>query len=119
VSSLNRITSFVRNRFLNSKTEKDISHIAGFGSAAWNLIMSIYKSGWNALSINKHNRTFCQYISAQFKPNIKVSASHKKEQNPGKKADISRTSSFISLKPSMKDLAKSKFHKDKGKKPIK
>ena len=59
VSFLNRITSFVRNKFLNSKTEKDISHIVGFGSAAWNLIMFIYESDWNALSINKYNRTFC------------------------------------------------------------
>jgi len=29
--SLNRIVSFVRNRFLNGKMEKDIPHIAGFG----------------------------------------------------------------------------------------
>jgi len=29
--SLNRIASFVRNRFLSGKMEKDIPHIVGFG----------------------------------------------------------------------------------------
>ena len=37
-TSLHRITSFIRNRFLNRKTEKDILHITGFGHTAWNLI---------------------------------------------------------------------------------
>ena len=32
-TSLSRITSFVRNRFLDIKIEKDILHIAGFGYA--------------------------------------------------------------------------------------
>ena len=43
-TSLNRIASFVRNRFQDGKPEKDILHIAGFGYAAWNLISSIYES---------------------------------------------------------------------------
>jgi len=42
IISLNRIASFVRNRFLDRKKEKDI---AEFGYATWNLILSIYKSG--------------------------------------------------------------------------
>jgi len=37
-TSLYKITSFMKNRLLNRKTEKDIPHIVGFGYAAWDLI---------------------------------------------------------------------------------
>jgi len=44
-SLLYRIILFVRNKFLNGKTEKNIFHIAGFGYTACNLISSIYELG--------------------------------------------------------------------------
>jgi len=57
-TSLHRIASFIKNRLLNRKTEKDISHIVGFGYAAWDLISFIYELGWDVLTANKNNRTF-------------------------------------------------------------
>jgi len=39
--------------------------------------------------------------------------------NPGKKADISKVSPSISLRPSKKILAMSKYYKDKEKNPVK
>ena len=76
IISLNRIASFVRNRFLDRKKEKDI---AEFGYATWNLILSIYKSGWDSLTANDNNRTFHQCVLAQFRPrNPKNDLSYKK-----------------------------------------
>ena len=48
--SLFRIAEFVKQRHLGDKTEKDIPHISELGFAAWNLISSIYESGWDALT---------------------------------------------------------------------
>ena len=62
-TSLHKITSFVRNIFLDRKTEKDIPYITSVGYTAWDLISSIYESGWNELT-DKNNKTFCQYILA-------------------------------------------------------
>lgn len=71
-------------------------------------------------SVNEYNRTFHQCILVQFKlNNTKINASHKKEsQNLSKKADISRIFPLIFLRQSKKNLAKSKFYKEKGKKPV-
>jgi len=57
-TSLFRIAEFVKQRHLGGKTEKDIPHISEFGFAAWNLISSIYESGWDALTANIDSRTF-------------------------------------------------------------
>jgi len=57
-TSLFRTAEFVKQRHLGGKTEKDISHISEFGFAAWNLISSIYESGWDALTANIDSRTF-------------------------------------------------------------
>ena len=40
-----------------------------FGSVAWELINTIYKSGWNNLTVNSKNKTFQQYIFSQFNKN--------------------------------------------------
>jgi len=55
-TSLFRIAEFVKQRHLGGKTEKDIPHISEFGFAAWNLISSIYESGWDALTANIDSR---------------------------------------------------------------
>jgi len=53
--------------FLGTKHKKNISLIGSIRFMAWNLISSIYKSGWNKLMANKNNFTFCQCIAAQVK----------------------------------------------------
>ena len=45
LSSLLKITEFVRQRNLGGKIEKDILYIAEFGHAVWKLILSIYELG--------------------------------------------------------------------------
>ena len=57
-SLLYRIILFVRNKFLNGKTEKNIFYIAGFGYAVCDLISSIYELGWDILTANDNNNSF-------------------------------------------------------------
>ena len=72
--------------------------------------MAIYEYNWNKLTANKNNRSFKQYVSAQFNrtsvKNIILNSVFK-----GKQANNSRISSFIPPKPSKSVLAKSKFFK--------
>ena len=72
--------------------EKDILHIAEFGHAAWKLILSIYKSEWDALTANKDK-------------------DKKESVNPSKLANVSRISHPVLQRPNKKVLEKSKFYK--------
>jgi len=66
VYSLLRIATFVRQRHLGDKSDKDISQIANFGHATWDLISAIYEAGWNKLSINNNNRSLYQHVASKF-----------------------------------------------------
>jgi len=92
---LYRITLFVRNKFFNGQTEKDISHIAGFGYAICNFISSIYKLEWDTLTANNNNNSFHQYTSAQKLKNTRKDLNKKKEIS--KTAEISRVSPLFPL----------------------
>ena len=61
---LHRISFFIRNKNLNSKTEKNTLHITRFGQIAWNLISFIYKAEWDKLMVNSNNKTFKQCVLA-------------------------------------------------------
>jgi len=116
-TSLYRIGFFIRNRNFNDRTKKDISYILEFVQAAWNLILFIYKAEWDIPTVNGNNKTFRQYILAQFIPK-----NSKKNIIKGKVSDkldnalnISRVPPSISPRPSKKVLEKSKFYKSKEK----
>lgn len=55
---LQRIATFIKQRPLGNKNSQDISQISEFGFAAWNLISSIYNSGWDKLIPDNNSRTF-------------------------------------------------------------
>jgi len=52
-----KMANFIRNRVFLGQTEKNIPAIVGFGQAAWNLILSIYKLEWKNLKTNNNNRS--------------------------------------------------------------
>ena len=60
-----RIAAFIRQYKLY-KTTKDIPQISEFSFIAWDFLSAIYKFGWNKLIANKDQKSFRQYISAQF-----------------------------------------------------
>ena len=49
---------FIKNRELDSKTKKNISHIVGFDQVAWVLISSINNVGWDKLIVSNCNIAF-------------------------------------------------------------
>ena len=61
--SLNRIVKFIGEYLLGNKNAKDIPPILDSSVAAWRLISTIYKAGWNKLIANNKNYTFYQYVS--------------------------------------------------------
>ena len=69
------------------------------------------------LTANENNKTFHQYISAQFKPNTtkKLEVKNKGSFKPTKEINISGISPPISPRLSKKVLEKSKFYKEKDK----
>ena len=86
------ISSLIRNRELDSKTKKDIPHIAGFGQVVWALILFINKVGWNKLIVSNYNMAFWQCVLAKFKSNKPKYNKIKKmnTNNKDKKTEISR-----------------------------
>ena len=110
---LYRITAFVRQQKLEDKTADNISQIAEFGFAVWNLLLAIYKLGQVKLAVSK-NKTFRQSISLQFNKmctnNMALSKLSSSKSTKEKKVDISRVPSPISSRPSKSILAKSKFY---------
>ena len=67
--------------------------------------------------VNSNNKTFRQYVIAWFKPknSDKNNIKGKTLDKPGKRLNIFRISSPISLRLSKKILEKLKFYKNKGK----
>ena len=64
--SLQRIATFIKQRPLGDKDGQDIPQISGFSFAAWDLISSIYNSGWDKLLVDDKSRTFRQCVVSQF-----------------------------------------------------
>jgi len=57
--SLQRITTFIKQRPLGDKDGLDIPQISDFSFAAWDLISAIYNSGWDKLLADNNSlRTF-------------------------------------------------------------
>jgi len=107
--SLQRIATFIKQRPLGDKDGQDIPQISGFGFAAWDLIFSIYNSGWDKLLVDDKSRTFRQCVASQFNrkdiPSTKVN-------NKTNLANISRIPPPIPPRPSASVLAKIKHHKN-------
>jgi len=58
VCSLRRIATFIQQRPLGDKSSQDIPQISEFGFIAWDLISSIYSSGWDKLIADNNLKTF-------------------------------------------------------------
>ena len=103
ICSLLRITSFIKQRPLGNRSDKNISQIIEFGFAVWKFINTIYKSGWDKLTTNNKEITFRQYISSQFnkKPAKNLNS------GKGKQTDILRI--FPSIPPKLSVVAITKY----------
>jgi len=108
--SLLRIAAFIKQQKLEDKIVENILQIAEFGFVAWKFLSVIYEASLDKLAVSKNNKSFRQYVSAQFnKIPSKIIFSNKLVK--GKQVDISRISLPISPRPSKNILVKSKFFK--------
>jgi len=107
--SLQRIATFIKQRPLGDKNSQDIPQISEFGFAAWDLVSSIYSSGWDKLIADNNSRTFRQRVASQFIMKNIPTTEKRNKTNP---ANISRIPPPIPPRPSASVLAKSKHHKN-------
>jgi len=84
---------------------------------AWEFISSIYKSGWNALTTNKNNRTIKQNVV--FKYSLKINSIKpikRTKQSKDKQIEVVKLSPPILARLFKKVLEKSKFFNKSDKK---
>jgi len=84
---------------------------------AWEFILSIYNSDWDALTINENNRTIRQNIVSRFSPKINSIKSIKRaEQSKEKQVKVVKIPPPILARLPKEVLEKSKFFNKRGKK---
>jgi len=65
------MANFIQNRGVDRNKINNVTQLQGFGQVAWEFILSIYKSEWDALTTNNNNRMFRQNISSKFTSKVK------------------------------------------------
>jgi len=60
----------------------NIEELKGIGEASWQLISSIYNSGWDSLFADKNNNSFRQKISFMCTPKVNSIKSRKRTRIP-------------------------------------
>ena len=64
--SLLRIETFIKQHFLSNKLAKNFLELIEVSAISWQLINTIYKSGWDRLTVDKNNMFFQRYMLAYF-----------------------------------------------------
>jgi len=65
------MANFIQNRGVDRNKINNVTQLQGFGQVAWEFILSIYKSEWDALTTNNNNRMVRQNISSKFTSKVK------------------------------------------------
>ena len=77
----------------------NIKNFDGIGKVAWELISSIYNSGWDLLIADNHNNSFKQKVAFKFTSIVNLEKNSKKgEKDADKPARIKRISPLIPAK---------------------
>ena len=108
------MANFIRNRSVKCNMVNDIKQLQGFGQAAWQFILSIYKAGWDVLGTNKNKRMFRQNILSKFFPKSNINKPIKRvEQLKNKQVEVVKLPPLILARLSKETLEKSKIFNKK------
>jgi len=66
------MTTYIKNKKIETSKSNDIKNFEGIGKAAWELISSIYEAGWDFLVTDNHKNTFRQKVSYKFTPQVNL-----------------------------------------------
>ena len=72
------IATHIKNKKIKISKSNDIKNFEGISKAAWDLISSIYKAGWDSLITDNHKNSFRQKISYKFTSRINSEKHSKK-----------------------------------------
>jgi len=85
------MVTYIKNKKIETSKSNNIKDFKDIGKAAWNLISSIYETGWDSLVTDNHRNSFRQKVSYKFTPYISLEKYSKKlETSANKPASIKR-----------------------------
>jgi len=107
--SLACMAKYIKNRKIETSKSNDFK---GIGKATWELISSIYNSGWDSLIADNHKNSLRQKIAYKFILKVNPEKNDKKgEKNTNKPASIKRLPPLIPAKSLKKVNKISKYFK--------
>jgi len=92
-------TKYIQNKKINMFKSNNIKDFEGISKAVWELISSIYNSGWDLLIANNYKYSLKQKIASKFTSKVNLEKNGKKEEkDTNKPAKIERISPLIPMK---------------------
>jgi len=108
------MAKYIQNKKINTSKSNNIRDFEDISKAAWELISSIYDSGWNSLFTNNHKNSFRKKVSLKFTPKVNVEINGKrgeKDKDTNKPARVKRIPPPILAKLPKKVKEISKYFK--------
>ena len=93
------MSKYILNKSVERDKVNDFDDLKDVGKVAWDLILAIYDSGWNTLSVD-NNISFRNKVASKFTPKINNNNNpkNKSSKSNNKLATVSRLSPPISAK---------------------
>jgi len=89
--SLAGMAKYIENKKIKTFKSNNIKDFKDISEAAWELISSIYNSGWDSLIADDHKNSLRQKLAYKFTPKVNLEKNSKKgEKNTNKPASIKR-----------------------------
>jgi len=92
-----QIGTFIQQYLLDNKLTKDLPNLAEVSVAAWCLINTIYKFGWNRLSADNNNKSIWQCMSGHFARTPKAMPTGSKPSPPQNSLKSKKINSIKSI----------------------
>ena len=87
------IAKYIQNKKINMSKSNNIKDFEDIGKAVWELILSIYNSGWNSLFADNYKNSFRKKVSLKFTSKVNVEINGKrgeKDKDTDKPARVER-----------------------------
>ena len=104
---LEQISDFIANRYLNNHKKDKIPCLTGFDKVAFDLVSSIFKSGWNILLVSDGQKSFRDKFKEEFMTKVPTVLQNKKFNclPPAKPAEFSNIPSINPTIPVKGDIS--------------
>ena len=110
--SLNCLAKYISNKNIDTNKANNVKDLKGIDTVAWNLILSIYTSGWDFLYADENKNLFKQKVSFIYiLKAISIKNSKKGEKSSTKLVSIERLPPSILAKSPKEIKVISKFFK--------